>query len=94
MAACHPAGIQGIGLLASGSMERMRRLYVRENGVNRPIGYICDQDDVVLDAPASGPRHVLTKTLPAQVICLATGEAVSAVDGSMNGPVPTRDLAG
>ena len=64
-------------------MKRVRRLYVHENGVNRAIGYICDQDYMVLDAPAAGPQHVLTRTLPAQVICLATGEAVSAVDGSI-----------
>ena len=30
--------------------------------------YICDQDHVVLNAPEPGPQHVLTKTLPAQVI--------------------------
>ena len=38
----------GIGRLASGSMERMKRLYVRENGVNRAVGCICDQDHVIL----------------------------------------------
>ena len=66
----------GIGRLASGSMERVKRLYVREGGVNRAVGYICEQDHVVLDTSAPGPHHVLTNTLPAQVICLATGEAV------------------
>ena len=74
----------GISRLASGSMERMKLLYVLENGVNRAIGYICDQDHVVLDAPAPGLQHVLTQTLSAQVICLAAGEAVSSVDGSIH----------
>ena len=42
----------GIGRLASGSMERMRRLYVRGRGRQPSCRlYICDQDHVVLNAP-------------------------------------------
>ena len=72
----------GVEALGSPSFEPVKRLYVREAGVNRPVGYICDQGHVTLDqgafpAPA-GEVHVVTKTWPPSVICRATGDVVAA----------------
>ena len=67
----------GIGRLGKNSLEPMKRLYVREGGVNRPVGHICEQGHVVLDQPPEGPAHVVTKTWPPKVVCTVTGEVVS-----------------
>ena len=45
----------GIGRLASGSMERMRRLYVREGGVNRAVGYTSATRTTLSSMPRSRP---------------------------------------
>ena len=67
----------GVERLGSSRPEPMKRLYVREGGVNRPVGYICDRGHVVLDEPPEGAAHVVTRTWPPLVICTATGEVVS-----------------
>ena len=72
----------GVEALGSPSLEPVKRLYVRDAGINRAVRYICDQGHVTLDkgaypAPA-GKVHVVTKMWPPSVICRATGEVVAA----------------
>ena len=72
----------GVEALGSPSFEPVKRLYVRESGVNRPVGHICEKGHVTLDQGAfpapEGDVHVVTKTWPPSVICRATGEVVAA----------------
>ena len=68
------------GLLTLGNPGpvNMRRLYVKERGIQTNVGYICEAGHVVLDdSPGEGRTHLVTRTKPAQVICLALGEVVS-----------------
>ena len=60
----------------SASFSPMKRLYVREGQVNKPVGYICDQGHVELDVPPVGPRHVEIPVMPAKWVCMATGEVL------------------
>ena len=69
-------GYAGVEPLGSPRMEPMKRLYVREGGVNRAVGHICDHGHVLLDQPPEGPAHVVTRTWPPAVVCNATGEVV------------------
>ena len=71
----------GVGQLGPRSVEAMKRLYVRDNGVNKAIGHICENGHVTLDDDGSYPKqngnsHVLTRQFPPSVICCATGEVV------------------
>ena len=72
----------GVEALGRPSFEPVKRLYVREAGVNRPVGHICEKGHVTLDQGASpaaaGEVHIVTKTWPPSVICRATGEVLPA----------------
>ena len=57
---------------------QLKRLYVRDANVNRPVGYICPNNHVTLDEPCPIPNHVKTPTYPTHVICTATGDAIRA----------------
>ena len=67
----------GVERLGSSGPESMKRLYVREAGVNRPVGYICDRGHVALDEPPQVAAHVVTREWPPHVICNVTGEVVA-----------------
>ena len=68
----------GLPALASPSLHKMKRLYVRDGHINNPVGYICDQGHVELDDPPPGPKHVQVPVLPAKWICMATGEVLGS----------------
>ena len=68
----------GIVMLAPGRDNAMRRLYIREGQVNKPIGYICDTGHVALDEPLEGPHHVSIPVYPPRAVCLDTGEVITA----------------
>ena len=66
------AGIPALG--ASPTSQRMKRLYIREGQVNKPVGYICDHGHVELDEPPAGPAHVQVPVSPPKWVCMANGE--------------------
>ena len=76
-------GLNGVG---APGLTLMKRLYVRSGGVNQPVGFICPYGHVLLDNPPKAPRHVVTRTWPATVVCLATGENVETRDMTITGP--------
>ena len=63
--------------------QEMRRIYRREQGTKayRAIGNICDFGHVVLDWIEGSTAHALTPSEPARVVCMLTGEVVSAARG-------------
>ena len=70
-------GYARIPVQGSPSPKGMKRLYIRGESVSyQAIGHICDQGHVVLDRATEGPQHLVTPTIPHDVICLATGETV------------------
>ena len=66
----------GLKVLVSPSLQKMKRLYVRDGQVNTPVGYICDHGHVDLDEPPPGPKHVQVPVMPVKWVCLATGEVL------------------
>ena len=60
----------------------MKRLYVREGGMNKAVGHICENGHVSLDEESSSSplEHILTKAWPPLVICTVTGAVVSTVE--------------
>ena len=77
----HILSYDGVEPLASRPREPMKRLYVRDSGVNKAIGHICEWGHVNLEEgafpePDGGEAHVITRHWPPSVICRATGEVV------------------
>ena len=70
------ADYAGLPPLVPASIQKMKRLYVRDGQINKPVGYICDQGHVELDDPLPVPKHVQIPVLPAKWVCMATGEVL------------------